>query len=301
MTDFIRETPRSDMIGAIADALRYGKDKLNSPGKIWGIGAGDLLMGGAPEMMDNASYGQSPFSHGSGMTTKMDPGLLDAALLPGMGTATSLLRKGGSALATQAAPAAVDMSRRAALKGIGALGAGTVLAPSLAEHAVSALNKPGVVGAAASHIAPEAASSIVKAAGTKITPELFLAHMPSELIDGLHVLEPSQVSKEIMDHMNKNFKNAEEMSNYMNWQQHWDAGHETEAGGNFLKKHVTQKEAEDALKVHEPGVVPEKWASQGVTPTDMTYHASPYSTEGGPNQLLGPIDDLRDMVYKLLD
>lgn len=155
--DSISPIPRN-MIGPVADALRGGKDFLNKPGKLMGIGLGDLVMGQAPEMLDNASYGQSPFSHGKGLTTKMDPGLVDAALLPGIASIPALLRKGGQA-AAQAVPAAVDMGRRAAMGNIGKGAVAAGMTASSIPHVISALKS----APAAKAIAAEAVPLAVKA------------------------------------------------------------------------------------------------------------------------------------------
>ena len=79
--------PRNTIVGGVADLLRYGKNKLNAPGKLptsWplvgGMGAGDLALGNAPEAMDDYSQGMPPVQI-HGMTSRVDPRMLDIAAL----------------------------------------------------------------------------------------------------------------------------------------------------------------------------------------------------------------------------
>jgi hypothetical protein len=72
-------TPRSKWIGAIADALRAGKD----------LGpVGELIVGDAYKPIDELSYGNSPTNRSLGASMhEQNPGMADLALLlaPGMG------------------------------------------------------------------------------------------------------------------------------------------------------------------------------------------------------------------------
>lgn len=52
MADFIRPTPRNPFLGLLADAATKARDATGP--------VGDFLLGGAPETLDNASYGVSP-------------------------------------------------------------------------------------------------------------------------------------------------------------------------------------------------------------------------------------------------
>lgn len=77
MVDFIRPTPRNRFVGLLADAASRARDAT-------GI-FGDFLLGGAPETLDNLSYGVSPVQFGdtsngimgaiNGM--RVDPGIAD--------------------------------------------------------------------------------------------------------------------------------------------------------------------------------------------------------------------------------
>lgn len=67
-------TPRSAIIGTLADLAAKARDKTGLAGRI--------VFGQAPEALDNLSYGDSPLS-GSGMTTRLDPKVMDiVGLLP---------------------------------------------------------------------------------------------------------------------------------------------------------------------------------------------------------------------------
>ena len=95
--------PQNQLAGVLAAILKGGKDALNYPGKLpesvpllGGMGAGDLVFGKGPELMEDMSYGFPPYK-GTGMATKVDPRTVDLALAPGMGTAASLVLRGGKA------------------------------------------------------------------------------------------------------------------------------------------------------------------------------------------------------------
>lgn len=78
MPQYIEPQSRNGLLGVIADALSSAKSHTGL--------LGDVLLGGAPEMLDRASYGQSPVTFGgtgnglmgaiNGM--HVDPGIVDA-------------------------------------------------------------------------------------------------------------------------------------------------------------------------------------------------------------------------------
>jgi hypothetical protein len=154
---------------ALSKALRYGRDALNYPGKlpekvplVGGMGLGDFMWGHAPEAVEDYSYGFGPFHKGSGMTTQMDPRMVDIAFMPTLGAGGAV--KGTGKLLSNAlrkAPMeATDMSRRNFLKGAGAVTAGaaaTLAVPDLAKSLMKG------VGSAAE----EAAPAIGRAAGAQ--------------------------------------------------------------------------------------------------------------------------------------
>jgi len=171
----IRNIPRGTLAGYIADILRGGKDILNAPGKLpqgvpllGGQGAGDLLLGHGPELVNDWSYG---FGHGtgSGMTTKPDSRIADLAFTPGLASAPALLRRGGeSAVKT----VATDMGRREFMKKGAALAGGAALAAASPKLLTKLLREaPVTATAAAEHVAPAVAASAVRS----WTPEVLEA------------------------------------------------------------------------------------------------------------------------------
>ena len=89
----LTNTPRSQLIGVIADALMKAKQT--------GGPVGDFLLGSAPEVLDNASYGQMPWK-GQGHTTQVDPKLLDLAGMLPVGMTAKAARLGKVPEAVQA-------------------------------------------------------------------------------------------------------------------------------------------------------------------------------------------------------
>ena len=109
--DNIQATPRSDILGRIADLLKQGKEYANQyqvlpqVPMLGGTGLGDLFMGRAPELMDNISYdGIRGATRGGNLATGgigtygARPEVADAALL-GMDVAGlgGLAKLGGKA------------------------------------------------------------------------------------------------------------------------------------------------------------------------------------------------------------
>lgn len=92
-----KATPRNRYIGALADALRSAQERsavTTGTERTLGGGLPAMLLGQAPQVLDDASYGRMPVS-GRGMTTALDPAAMDVAgLVPGMQAAK------GKALAT---------------------------------------------------------------------------------------------------------------------------------------------------------------------------------------------------------
>jgi hypothetical protein len=94
VTGEMRATPRNSLLGAVTDALLAGKglaNKVRVPGFVpWfgGAGVGDLVAGQGPEMLDDISYGGSPI-RGTGMTTSVDPRMVDLAAIATMRPAVS--------------------------------------------------------------------------------------------------------------------------------------------------------------------------------------------------------------------
>jgi hypothetical protein len=77
-----RAIPRGGFSGWLADILGGAKGWLNQAQVpqgvplVGGLGAGDLTMGQAPELVDSMSYGFSPV-RGAGMAATLDPAVVD--------------------------------------------------------------------------------------------------------------------------------------------------------------------------------------------------------------------------------
>lgn len=140
---------------ALSKALRAGKDALNWPGKLpqgvpllGGMGAGDLILGQAPEAIEDYSYGiKKPWI---AEQNRADPRLIDIAALP---LVSGAIGKGLKSIPT-AAPAVTDLSRREFMKAAGALGASTaagglVLKAALKELAPAVATQSGKAGISA--------------------------------------------------------------------------------------------------------------------------------------------------------
>lgn len=144
--DNIKATPRNEVLGGIADLLTKGKTAANQyqilpqiP-LIGGTGLGDLFMGKAPELLDNVSYdGIRAALRGGNLATGgigtygARPEVADAAMLGldvvGLGKGLSgLSKKSASAIYEKLLEGGTSLSRRDALKKLGAISGSTVAA-----------------------------------------------------------------------------------------------------------------------------------------------------------------------------
>lgn len=214
-----------------AKVLRGGKNLLNMPGKLpasvpllGGMGAGDMLLGQAPEAIEDYSTGGSPLK-GAGWATKVDPRVIDIAGLPVVGIggiAPKLLRKGGQA----AVEGVANVSRREALKKLGA-GAGVAAAASVApELAVKVLRSgakeaapiaDAVTGALGKEVATTAASVVPKAF-TRAGVANALKHYAYGW--GLEDLKPDEIPDHLIERLAQEFKTPEELENWGKLQEH---------------------------------------------------------------------------------
>lgn len=141
----IQETPRNTFIGGLADLLQSGKSYANQyeilpqiP-LVGGTGLGDMFMGKAPELINDISYDglQAAIRGGNSATGGIGtygarPAVADAALL-GMDVAGiskglgSLSRKSASALYDKLLEGGTSVSRRDALKKLGAFAGGAAM------------------------------------------------------------------------------------------------------------------------------------------------------------------------------
>lgn len=160
--DTISPTPRNAILGAIADALRAGKEKT-------GV-VGDVLLGDSDKFVDDLSYGQGPFkgAGGIGGTTGLkNTGIVDTALLPGAGALAAALRKAPQA-AAKVVETAPDLSRRAFTGGGAAAAALAAVSPAALVKAlkevpaVAAKEAPVVAARVASMISPAGIMTLAK-------------------------------------------------------------------------------------------------------------------------------------------
>lgn len=177
--DNIKATPRNEVLGGIADLLTKGKTAANQyqilpqiP-LIGGTGLGDLFMGKAPELLDNVSYdGIRAALRGGNLATGgigtygARPEVADAALLgmdvAGLGKGLGgLSKKSASVLYDKLMEGGTSLSRRDALKKLGAISGSTALAGtgvgalrSLSDNVVSDLT----------HAAPKIADNVAATA-----------------------------------------------------------------------------------------------------------------------------------------
>jgi hypothetical protein len=138
-----QNTPRDPIVGRVADALDWIRGKANESlyfekevPLVGGTGAGDLLMGGAPEEVDNWSYGNAPTKERFDGVSPLYPdfkrgraqGVADVVLLPfaealaagkAVSGATRLAGSGLRAAADRATAGGFDVGRREAMKKIG--------------------------------------------------------------------------------------------------------------------------------------------------------------------------------------
>jgi len=149
---------------ALSKLLRGGRDALNSPGKlpesvplVGGQGAGDFLMGKAPEAIEDYAHGFGPLGRGKGLTTQVDSRILDIAGLPFIGAAGvgKYAKMGKEALMAKTLRETPDIGRREFLKDAGtiaAAGTAGLAIPDVVKLAAKGLTKevaPGVGAAVA--------------------------------------------------------------------------------------------------------------------------------------------------------
>lgn len=175
----LQATSRNQLIGRLADLLQSGKSAANQyqilpqiP-LVGGTGLGDLFMGKAPELVDDISYdglraavrGGNAATGGIG-TYGARPAVADATLLgmdvTGLGKGLgSLSKKSAGALYDKLLEGGTSLSRRDALKKLGAIAGSTALAGT----GVGALRKlsDNVVSEAV-HTAPKVVDNVAAAA-----------------------------------------------------------------------------------------------------------------------------------------
>jgi len=175
----LKAPKRNDVIGRLADILQSGKDTANQyqilpqVPLIGGTGLGDMFMGKAPELINDISYdGLQAAVRGGNVATGgigtygARPAVADAALLgldvAGIGKGLGgLSRRSASALYDKLLEGGTSLSRRDALKKLGALAGSTALAGA----GVGALRKMSDnVVSDVIHTAPKVADNVAVAA-----------------------------------------------------------------------------------------------------------------------------------------
>ena len=175
----LQATERNDVLGRLADVLLSAKSKANQyevlpqVPLIGGTGLGDMFMGRAPELIDNMSYdglraairGGNAATGGIG-TYGARPEVADAALLgmdiTGIGKGLSgLSKKSASVLYDKLMESGTSLSRREALKKLGAISGSAAVAGT----GVGALRKlSDNVVSDALHATPKIADNVATAA-----------------------------------------------------------------------------------------------------------------------------------------
>lgn len=98
--NYLRAAPSNPLLDWLATGARGAKNVLNNIDLPYVGGAGDMLIGGTPELLDNVSvHGMGGLGSGSGLQFKLDPRVLDAAGLIPTGLIAS---KGGGLLGKEA-------------------------------------------------------------------------------------------------------------------------------------------------------------------------------------------------------
>ena len=140
----LKAPERNPVIGRLADILLSGKEYANTyEMKDWvplvgGMGLGDMFMGKAPELADDASYNLRSLIRGGNQATgglgtyTLDPRIADAAMLgtdvAGIGAGLGgLSKRSASAIYDKLASGGTSLSRRDALKKLGAITGGAAV------------------------------------------------------------------------------------------------------------------------------------------------------------------------------
>lgn len=140
----LKAPERNPVLGRLADILLSGKESANTyEMKDWvplvgGMGLGDLFMGKAPELADDASYNLRSLIRGGNQATgglgtyTLDPRTADAAMLgtdvAGIGAGLGgLSKRSASAIYDKLSSGGTSLSRRDALKKLGAITGGAAV------------------------------------------------------------------------------------------------------------------------------------------------------------------------------
>ena len=174
----LKAPERNPVIGRLADILLSGKNSANTyEMKDWvplvgGMGLGDMFMGKAPELADDASYNLRSLIRGGNQATgglgtyTLDPRTADAAMLgtdvAGIGAGLGgLSKRSASAIYDKLSSGGTSLSRRDALKKLGASTGGAAVTGSTLGVARKLLDN------VATDVAPKIADNVAVQAAKK--------------------------------------------------------------------------------------------------------------------------------------
>lgn len=174
----LKAPERNPVIGRLADILLSGKNSANTyEMKDWvplvgGMGLGDLFMGKAPELADDASYNLRSLIRGGNQATgglgtyTLDPRTADAVMLgtdvAGIGAGLGgLSKRSASAIYDKLSSGGTSLSRRDALKKLGAITGGAAVTGSTLGVARKLLDN------VATDVAPKIADNVAVQAAKK--------------------------------------------------------------------------------------------------------------------------------------
>lgn len=202
----LKAPERNPVIGRLADILLSGKEYANTyEMKDWvplvgGMGLGDMFMGKAPELADDASYNLRSLIRGGNQATgglgtyTLDPRTADAAMLgtdvAGIGAGLGgLSKRSASAIYDKLSSGGTSLSRRDALKKLGAITGGATVTGGTLGVARKLLDN------VATDVAPKIADNVAVQAAKKYKYNSileYLAGIKTRIDRGEHNLLPLQ-------------------------------------------------------------------------------------------------------------
>lgn len=202
----LKAPERNPVIGRLADILLSGKESANTyEMKDWvplvgGMGLGDMFMGKAPELVDDASYNLRSLIRGGNQATgglgtyTLDPRTADAAMLgmdvAGIGAGLGgLSKRSASAIYDKLSSGGTSLSRRDALKKLGAITGGAAVTGGTLGVARKLLDN------VATDVAPKIADNVAVQAAKKYKYNSileYLAGIKTRIDRGEHNLLPFQ-------------------------------------------------------------------------------------------------------------
>lgn len=197
----LKAPERNPVIGRLADILLSGKESANTyEMKDWvplvgGMGLGDMFMGKAPELADDASYNLRSLIRGGNQATgglgtyTLDPRTADAVMLgtdvAGIGAGLGgLSKRSASAIYDKLASGGTSLSRRDALKKLGAITGGAAVTGGTLGAARKLLDN------VATDVAPKIADNVAVQAAKKYKYNSladYVAYIRNRATDEAHI------------------------------------------------------------------------------------------------------------------